>query len=95
MIGLPTEMQTKKDWHNAADYAIKHKTGIGTMIEKLESLRDDIYINVLKDSSKEKPADEQTPDDYEKVENPACEKIQLGFTDTEINQLIAELKAAK
>ena len=95
MIGLPTEMQTKQDWNNAVDYAVQHKTGITTMITRLEDLRDNIYMNVLKESSKDVPADEQTPDDYEQVENPACEKNRLGFSDAEINALIARLHAAK
>ncbi len=47
---------------------------------------------VLKRTSKDKPAEEQTPEDFENVENPACAKHKLGFTDDEINALLSKVE---
>ncbi len=92
MVGVPKHCQTKKDWQNAVNYAVEHNMGKSELYSRLEHLRDDHYMNVLREESKEKPAEEQTPDDYEPVDNPAAEKYRLGFTDTEINALMGALK---
>ena len=47
---------------------------------------------VLKKSSESVPVEEQTADDYEEVENPACKKIRLGFSDAEIDALLAKIE---
>lgn len=92
MVGIPRYCQTKKDWQNAVDYAVAYNTGKSELHSRLEHLRDDHYMNVLKESSKGKPAEEQTPDDYEPIDNPAAEKYRLGFTDNEIDALMEALK---
>ena len=92
MVGIPKHCQTKKDWRNAVDYAVAHNTGKAELYSRLEHLRDDHYMNVLKESSREKPVEEQTPEDYEEVDNPAAEKYKLGFSDAEINALMEALK---
>lgn len=92
MVGIPNHCQTKKDWQNAVDYVVAHNTGKTELYSRLEHLRDDHYMNVLKESSRGKPVEEQTPEDYEEVENPAAEKNKLGFSDTEINALMEALK---
>ena len=92
MVGIPKHCQTKKDWQNAVDYAVSHNTGKTELYCRLQHLRDDHYMNVLKEESKDKPVEEQTPDDYEPVDNPAAEKYRLGFTDSEINDLMGALK---
>ena len=55
-------------------------------------MRDDHYMNVLKEESKEKPVEEQTPEDYEPVDNPAAEKYRIGITDEEIENMMEALK---
>lgn len=92
MVGIPKHCQTKKDWQNAVDYAVSHNTGRTELRSRLQHLRDDHYMNVLKEESKTKPAEEQTADDYEAVDNPAAEKYRLGFADSEINDLMEALK---
>lgn len=91
MVGIPTYCQTKKDWQNAVEYAVQKNTGKRELYIRLQHLRDDHYMNVLKESSKGKPTEEQTPDDYEAVDNPAANKYRLGFTDAEINTLMEAL----
>ena len=88
MVGIPKYCQTKKDWQNAVDFAIAQNKGKTELYSRLEQLRDNHYMNVLKKSSKDKPVEEQTPEDYEPVDNPAAEKYRLGFTDEEINRYL-------
>ena len=92
MIGIPKYCQTKKDWQNAVDYAVKHNTGKTELYSRLQHLRDEHYMNVLKEESKEKPVEEQTPEDYEPVDNPAAEKYRIGITDEEIENMMEALK---
>ena len=49
MVGIPKYCQTKKDWQNAVDYAVKHNTGKTELYSRLQHLRDDHYMNVLKE----------------------------------------------
>lgn len=92
MVGIPKFCQTKKDWQNAVNFATAKNTGKAELYSRLQQLRDNHFMNVLKNSSKSKPAEEQTPDDFEAVDNPAAEKYRLGFTDEEINKLMEALK---
>jgi len=92
MIGLPENLLTKKDWYNAVDYAKSTGDGKGVMVSRLNNLMRNTKINVLKNSSKNVPADEQTPEDYEAVDDPNCELTRLGFTEAEIEGLIRSLE---
>lgn len=92
MIGIPSVFNTKQDYYNAVDYACSKNEGKPYVAKALHDLKDNVYMLVLKKSSKDKPAEEQTPEDFEKVENPACTKYQLGFTDDEINALLSKVE---
>ena len=54
-------------------------------------MKENTTMLVLKKSSEGKAAEDQTAADYEEVENPACKKIKLGFTDAEIDALLVRL----
>jgi hypothetical protein len=92
MVGFPKDLKTKKDWQNAVDYAIATGSGKAELKTRLVELKGFTTVLVLKETSRGKEAEEQTPDDYEPVPDPACEKIRLGFTDSEIDKLIGGLK---
>jgi len=92
MVGFPKELRTKQDYLNAVDYAKSTGTDKAVMIARLESLKSNTTIMVLKNSSKGKPAEEQTQDDYESAPDPNCEMRRLEFTEAEINNLIGGLK---
>lgn len=92
MIGIPSVFNTKQDFYNAVDYACSKNEGKALIAKALHDIQDNIYMLVLKKTSKDKPAEEQTPEDFEKVENPACMKYQLGFSDEEINALLVRLE---
>ena len=91
MVGIPDYCQTKKDWQNAVDFAVKTNNGKRVLYARLKHLRDDHYMKVLKDSSNGKPSEELTDEDYELVDNPAAAKYKIGITDAEINALMEVL----
>lgn len=93
MWGSPNNLNSAADYKNAVDWCRARNSGKAEMIAKLEGLRDDVYILTLKESSKDKPADEQTADDYEQTLDPNPPKKRLGITDAQINTWIEELKA--
>jgi hypothetical protein len=92
MVGLPKQLSTKADWLNAVKYAKTTGDGKAVMIERLLSLKAHSTILVLKAASADKDSEEQTPEDYEAALDPGCEKIRIGFTDTEIDELIGGLE---
>jgi len=92
MVGIPENLFTKKDWYNAVDYANSTGNGKGVMIARLNNLKQNNKINVLKQSSADIPAEDQTPDDYEQVDDPNCEFARLGFTEAEVENLIRSLQ---
>jgi hypothetical protein len=92
MVGFPNELKTKQDWLNAVSYATLTKDGKTVLINRLLELKNNTTVLVLKASSKDKPSEEQTLDDFERVDDPACEKNRLGFTDVEIDKIIRSLK---
>ena len=92
MIGFPSVLNTKEDWQHAVDYVKEHGTNRKELVLELENLRDNMYMNVLKESSKEKDPEELTPDDFEKVEDPNCDKKRLGISDEEIAAWIEEVE---
>jgi len=91
MVGFPQTLNTKKDWFNAYDYAISTGDGKATLRARLLSLKQHSKMLVLKKASKDKPSEEQTPEDFEEVDNPGAEKIRLGITDAEIDELVRGL----
>jgi DNA primase len=93
MVGFPNDLRTKQDWLNAVDFAKSSgETDRAIMVSKLEGLRTNTKMMVLKVSSAGVPAEEQTPEDYEEVDNPACEMIRLGLSGSQIDNLIGGLK---
>jgi hypothetical protein len=91
MVGLPKQLSTKADWLNAVNYAKTTGDGKAAMRGRLLSLKNHSTILVLKKSSAGKDSEDQTPEDYESAADPGCEKARLGFTDTEIDELIGGL----
>jgi|LSPZ01.1.fsa_nt_gi hypothetical protein len=90
MYGVPYRLNTKQDWLNAAEY-VNQNGGKAELVSRLRELRDRSKIKVLKPGIT-KPAEEQTAEDYQDVDDPGCEKIHLGFTDAEINRLLQTLE---
>jgi hypothetical protein len=92
MVGIPNDLLTKKDWYNAVEYAMSTGDGKSVMLSRLNNLKSNTTINVLKKTSEKIPADEQTADDFEAVSDPNCEMARLGFTLEEVESLIGGLK---
>jgi hypothetical protein len=91
MVGIPEYCQTKKDWQNAVDFAVKTNNGKKILYSRLKHLRDDHFMKALKEGSKGKPVEELTEEDYELMDNPAAAKYKIGITDFEINALMEVL----
>jgi hypothetical protein len=91
MVGFPQTLNTKADWLNAFKYATSTGDGKATLRARLSLLKQHSKMLVLKKSAKGKNIENRTPDDYELVDDPGAEKIRLGITDTEIDELIGGL----
>ena len=91
MVGIPTDLLTREDWYNAVDYVKSTNDGKGIMIDRLNNLMRNTKILVLKKTSEEKPAEEQTPDDFELVDDPNSDFARLAFTKADIENLIRSL----
>lgn len=91
MVGFPKELKTKQDWLNAANYAKSTGEGKALIKSRLLELKSHTTVLVLKPASANKPAEEQTEADFKLVDDPNCEKLRIGFTDQEIDQLMEEL----
>ena len=92
MIGIPNELFTKKDWYNAVEYVKTTGNGKSVMIARLNNLKSNTTINVLKKAAEKKEADELTPDDFEPADDPNCEFARLGFTIAEVDNLIGSIE---
>jgi hypothetical protein len=91
MVGFPKDLRTKQDYLNAVDYVKSTGSDKTVMISRLEGLKSNITMMVLKNESAGKPAEDQTGDDYHVVPDPNCEMLRLGFTGAEIDALIGGL----
>ena len=92
MVGFPKELRTKQDILNAVDFVKSSESDKAILISRLEGLKSNTKMMVLKKTSESKPAEEQTPDDYELKPDPNCEMKRLGFTEADIDKLIGGLK---
>jgi hypothetical protein len=92
MVGFPKELKTRQDWINAVDYAKSTGDGKAVLKNRLLELKNKTTVLVLKAASAGKPPEDQTAADFHEADDPACEKLRLGFTDAEIDQLMEVLK---
>lgn len=91
MKGLPMYLQTRSDWENAFDYAMKHQEARAELVSRLLSLKASKTMKVLKPGVV-KPPEELEPEDFEEALDPASPYVQSGFTDSEIDTMIAKLR---
>jgi len=91
MVGQPPSLSTKQDWINAVEYAKSTGEGKGAIKTRLLELKNNSTMLVLKASAASKPPEEQTTEDFKSVDDPNCEKRRIGFTDSEIDELIGGL----
>jgi len=91
MVGYPNTLSTKTDLLNAYRYAKTTGDGKAALRARLLTIKENTKILVLKSSSASKDSEEITPEDFESVNDPGAEKIRLGITDAEIDELIGGL----
>ena len=87
MQGFPKTIGTKQDILNLVDVARQDESMKENFIKTLDNLIATKQHRVLKAESMEKPAEEQTPDDYELIDDPNSQMARLGLNEEEINQL--------
>ena len=87
MQGFPKTIGTKQDILNLVDVARQDESMKDIFIKTLDNLIATKQHRVLKAESMEKPAEEQTPDDYELIDDPNSQMARLGLNEEEINQL--------
>ena len=92
MVGFPNTLSTKADLLNAYEYAKTTGDGKPALRARLLTIKQNTKILVLKKSSANKDSEDQTPEDFEAVNDPGAEKIRLGITDAEIDELIGGLE---
>jgi hypothetical protein len=90
MIGIPSNLQSRADWLNAYQYAQDHPQARPTLKARLEALKASGTMKVLRPGVA-KPPEEQTPDDYEDVLDPASPLVLSGLLLTEIETMIRAL----
>jgi len=92
MVGYPNTLSTKTDLLNAYRYAKTTGDGKAALRSRLLTIKENTKILVLKKSSASKDSEEITPEDFELVNDPGAEKIRLGITDAEIDELTGGLE---
>ena len=92
MRGFPKTIGTKQDIYNLVEIARTDDE----FKEELKKLLDNLIATkkhyVLKEEAREKTVEEQTPDDYELVDNPNADIFRFGMTEEEIAQIKNELE---
>lgn len=93
MVGIPKMLATRQDWLNAFDYAqAGGNMGLKNEFrERLAALNGTRRMKVLK-AGIEKTPEEQTPEDFEDVLDPASPFVRSGLTEGEVNQMIGALE---
>ena len=91
MKGIPHVFSSKQDWLNAHQYAMaKGEVPQSALKERLRALRDTGTTLVVRDGAPENPED-QTPDDFESIEDLASPLARSGLTVAEIDLMISQL----
>lgn len=92
MRGIPRGFNTKQDWLNAHAYALSggNEEYKGTLKERLAAFKESGTVLVLKEGVTA-PPEEQTPDDFESVQDPGSPLARSGMTAAEIDLLISQL----
>jgi hypothetical protein len=87
MKGYPKTIGTKQDIYNLAELARQDDEIKDQLIGTLDNLLATRQHFVIKPESAEKPAEEQTSDDYELVDDPGSAMARLGLTLSEIDDI--------
>lgn len=92
MRGIPNVFNTKQDWLNTHQYAMdkgdEHYKAI--LSARLSSLKNTGTVLVLKESAPADP-EEQTPEDFEAIQDPRSALATSGLSVAEIDLMISQL----
>jgi hypothetical protein len=92
MIGIPTVLATRQDWLNTYQYVqASNNAGLKRQFcDRLTALKATRYMKALKAGITAAPED-QSPDDYEDVPDPASSFVRSGLLDGEVDTMIGGL----
>ncbi len=93
MKGLPSQCKTRDDWVNAAAYSVGKSGPAAEMIRRLRELKGGGTMMVLSAGAPEDP-EEQTPDHFESVYDPASPVARSGLSGGDIDAMIEKLGGA-
>jgi len=93
MVGIPATLATRQDWLHVFDYvqSMDNAELKGEFRLRLQALKKTRWMKVLKDGV-DKPAEDQTPDDYEDAIDPASPFAMSGLAEGELDQMIGDLQ---
>ncbi len=92
MIGFPTDLKTKQDYYNAAEYAEQRGIGKEFLIARLQAMLDSTTYNGLKAEAYSMRPEKQHQENYEKKSDVNCTMRRIGFSLEEVEALIAKLE---
>lgn len=87
MKGIPNMLQTKQDYENVVELAKRGEVDKDKVIAAMDNLIAVRHYNEVKEASKDKKAEDLTPDDFELVVDPNSQMKKIGFTLKEIGEL--------
>jgi len=90
MKGLPRVCKTRTDWENAVTYAASTKGMSAEMIRRLKALKKSGTMLVLSAGAPTDP-EEQKPEHFEPVHDPASPLALSGLSEAEIDAMIKKL----
>ena len=93
MVGLPATLATRQDWLHAHEY-VRQKNNPALKEEfrlRLAALNETRGMKILKQGV-DKPAEEQTPEDYEDALDPLSPFATSGLSEDEIARMTGELQ---
>jgi hypothetical protein len=92
MVGISKNLATRDDWFNTYRYVISqsYQNEKDELRYRLLALRNSGKMLVLK-KGVNKPAEEQTPEDYEEKTDPGSLLVKSGLTVSEIDEMVSKL----
>lgn len=91
MVGLPRNCQTRQDWINAVTYAEQHPQHKAALRLRLNGLAQSKTMKVLKADAPSDP-EEQTPEHFEDVIDPASPFAASGLSEAEISDMLRRME---
>lgn len=94
MVGIPQVINTKQDWLNTFNHVVAPNANVDLkkqFVSSLKALKNTGSVLVVKAAARNKKPEDQTPEDFESVDDPNSSLIRSGLTIADIDAMIAQL----